>query len=139
MTDTTLEVLKLLTKYGTTNNICKRLKISRKKLMYYINLITKEGYLFDKEYYSDGDIKFYKKYLSDGDIQLYNNEYANKKFIYTKVNQIQPSGAKKEIRAVAISDLHIGNNLERIDQIKRIFEYCSKNDIHIILCLHNII
>ena len=139
MTDMTLEVLRLLNKYGTTNNICKRLKISRNKLMYYVNLITNEGYLLDREYYSDGDIKFYKKFLTDGDLALYNNEYEEKKLIYTKINQIQPSSSKKEIKAVAISDLHIGNNLERIDQIERIFEYCIKNDVHIILCCGDII
>ncbi len=38
-----------------------------------------------------------------------------------------------EFRALVISDTHLGNSLQRIDVLNSIYEYCIKNNIHIIL------
>ena len=39
-----------------------------------------------------------------------------------------------ELRFLAISDLHFGSECERVDLVEDAFNYCIKQDIHIILC-----
>ena len=38
------------------------------------------------------------------------------------------------MKVLAISDLHFGSVKERLDLVNKAFEYCTKNDINIILC-----
>lgn len=128
MTEKTLEVFKALTKYSYANNICKRLQLTRNKLMYYVDLINKEGYMFECKYYSDGDIEFYKKEYTINDLIQINKTY-----------EILPSSSLKQMHVLAISDLHIGNELQRLDLLDLVFNYCVNNNIHIILCCGDVI
>ena len=41
---------------------------------------------------------------------------------------------ESDLKTLVISDLHFGNELERRDIVDIMFDYCIKNNIHIILC-----
>lgn len=41
---------------------------------------------------------------------------------------------ENNLKLMAISDLHFGNSLERIDLLDQVFNYCTKNGIHLIVC-----
>lgn len=46
---------------------------------------------------------------------------------------------ENNLKLLVISDLHFGNELERIDLVNRAYNYCIKNNIHIILCTGDIV
>lgn len=57
----------------------------------------------------------------------------------SSTNTIYSLQEERDIKMLLISDLHFGNELERIDLVDRAFEYCVKNGIHIILCTGDMI
>ena len=55
---------------------------------------------------------------------------------YTK---IITSPYENKIKALAISDIHFGSQLERLDLLDRAYNYCAKNGIHIIFIAGDLI
>lgn len=83
------------------------------------------GMRYTRSYYSDGSIK-YKKISTMQALKSYMN-VSQSKTIITDINE-------NNMKFLLISDLHFGNELERIDLIDRAYNYCVKNGINIILC-----
>ncbi len=73
-----------------------------------------------------------KKYKADGTI---NYSFSNNEINYDK--EIIP--LDNRLRILAISDLHIGNELERPDLLYRAFNYCTKEGIYLIMCCGDIL
>ena len=88
-------------------------------------LLILKFFHYKRKYYSNGAI-VYKPITS---VMMLDNVYtSNEKSIITSPNEL-------ELKVLLISDLHYGNEFERNDLVDRAFNYCIKNDIHIIfLC-----
>ncbi len=85
-----------------------------------LRTLVDSGFSFKPEYYNNGDIKFTidkdLKYTQDRDGNIITNKSDNNCF-----------------EAVIISDVHLGSQFERIDILNRVYEYCAREGIHIIL------
>lgn len=116
-----LEILKS----GKTNNeICQELGIEPTQLAEELLKLRMMGFKCDRKYYSDGSIK-YKKLCSFKELPI--NSLVSKKAIITEFKE-------NDMKLLVISDLHFGNELERVDLVYKAYNYCIKNNIHIILC-----
>lgn len=121
-----LEILK----NGKTNSeICQELGLSPRQLAEELLKLRMMGYKCDRKYYSDGSIK-YKRLYSFKDLPV--DSLISKEAIITELQE-------NNLKLLVISDLHFGNELERIDLVNRAYNYCIKNNIHIILCTGDIV
>ena len=116
-------IIREITDNKSVNQICNRLNISRKKLYYYLQLLKNKGFVFKPTYCSNGEIK-------------YSLDCVRSIGTYNKMNDLDISMKEdnSDFKTLVISDLHFGNELERRDILDKLFDYCIKNDIHIILC-----
>ena len=116
-------IIKEIAENKTINEICNELNISRKKLYYYLQLLKNKGFIFKPNYCSNGEIK-------------YNLDCLHSINMYNKFNDLDISiePVDSDLKTLVISDLHFGNELERRDLVDKLFNYCIKNNIHIILC-----
>lgn len=122
--DLSSRLLQLVKKQKTNREICECLGISINELYDELLKIKNKGIFYSKKYYSDGSIKY--KYFS--------KKHGLEHTYYDQSRTIITDSKENEIKILLISDLHFGNILERIDLIDRAYNYCIKNDIHIILC-----
>ncbi len=118
-----------LIKDGKSNNeLCERLNISHQELYNLLLDLKNKGYMISRKYYSNGLIK----YSSEKNTQLLNSQKNIEKTIITDTNE-------DNVKFLVISDLHFGNELERLDLIDRAYNYCINNNINIIICCGDII
>ncbi len=125
MSELTMQLLKLVNEGKTINEIAEILNISHKRLYNIFSLIRNKGYEFDKKYYYTGD-----------------TIYVPKKRVLTdeqKGVDIITSPNDQEFEALVISDLHIGSIKQRPDLLERVYDYCVKEGIHIIIACGDII
>lgn len=119
----------LLTQFileGKTNReICKSFNISQRQLADYLLKLKNKGIRSTRKYYSDGSIK----YQNVSGVRSLNNcnNMGQDRTIITDTNE-------NSMKILVISDLHFGNELERLDLVDRAYNYCVKNGINIILC-----
>ncbi len=109
----------------TINEICEQLQLSRKQIYYILRMMEDKGFEFNRQYYDNGDIIYTPKTI------ITQNNQKNYVDIITKNSNT--------LRAVAISDLHIGNKKQRLDAIDKIYDYCVKEGIHIIFICGDLI
>lgn len=123
--DIVLVLMDLLRKGKDTEEICNILKIDNKMLYKLLLELKNKGVKFTKDYSIDGDIhyKFINK-ISD---------------LKQKAKTIIVPESVNSVKILAISDLHFGNQKERLDLVDRAYNYCIKNDIHLIFCGGDII
>ncbi|MBE6157457.1 MAG: hypothetical protein E7160_01530 [Firmicutes bacterium] len=124
MKDSTILLLKMIKDGRTLNEISEALNLSNKQLFMRLSMLKHSGFNFDKVYNYNGDIQ----YAFDNQINFNENTYIHRQ----EKNVIVPEDTKT-IRAVLISDTHIGNVKEELALIDRVMDYCAKEDIHIIL------
>jgi len=129
MSEQTIKLLELINQGKTCNEICQILKISSKQLYNNLTNLRNKGFFFKRKYYCDGSI-IYRTIKSR--LELIN-------YYESKENSIITSNSLKQIKALVISDLHFGNQLERLDLINRIYNYCTKNGINLIFCCGDLI
>lgn len=118
MSDLTLKLLDLIKQEKTVNEIAEILNLSNKQIYNLITTIRNKGFDFARKYYSNGNIIYKPK----TNIFPFNNS----------VN-LFTTPEEQTITILAISDLHIGNQLERIDLLNKIYDYCIQEGIHIII------
>lgn len=123
--DLTFILIELLKSNISTKEICDTLKVDEITLYNLLLEIKNKGVSFLRDYNVSGDIS-YQKIKKIKELKEANNKN-NTKTIYIPKNM-------NTIKTLAISDLHIGNEKERLDLLDRAFNYCVKNDIHIIFC-----
>ena len=125
MSEQTIKLIELINEGKTCNEICHILNISNKQLYNNLTILQNKGFYYKRKYYSNGAI-VYEPIKS---IKKINEFYtSNESSIITDSNEL-------ELKVLLISDLHYGNEFERNDLVDRAFNYCIKNDIHIIfLC-----
>lgn len=125
MTDLTSQLLKLINEGKTLNEISEVMNISNKKIFNLLTMIRNKGFEFDRKYYYNGDIIYVPK-----------TSFITENIIGTN---IITSPNDNNFEALVISDLHIGNNEERIDLLNMAYDYCVKEGIHIIIVCGDII
>ena len=119
MSDLTIQLLKLINEGKTLNEISETLNISHKRIFNHLTMIKNSGYDFTRSYYSNGDI-IYTPNIK-GNVRQYNNDV-----------DLFMSNDEEVLRAVVISDIHIGSDKERLDLLDSTYNYCLMNGIHII-------
>lgn len=129
MKDKTLKIMELIDQEKTCNEICQELNITNKLLFHYLTLLQNKGKYYKRKYYSDGEIIY----------NSINSVTELTKFLVQKNTTIITSPKETELKTLVISDLHLGNKLERLDLLEKAYNYCSNNNIHIIFCCGDII
>lgn len=117
MSDLIKRILELTSENKTINEIAYELNLTNKQLYNIFNTIKSKGLEFSKKYYYNGEIKY----------------TLNKNPINSVNHTLITSPEDRQIKMLLKSDCHIGSVYERIDLIKKCYEYCTKNNIHIIL------
>ena len=117
MTEINSKILELIKQNKSLNEISQELSLSHKQIYQRLQSIKNNGYNITPKYYYTGDIKYKINKTLD------RNE--NISIITTNLDQ--------EIELMAISDLHIGCTLQRLDSIDKIYNYCVLNNIHTII------
>lgn len=129
MNEKTELLINLIKQKKTCNEICETLNISSKQLYNYLTVLQNKGMLFKRAYYDTGDI-LYSQIFNLADINDANN---NKDII------LFTAPGSYSLKAIAISDIHYGNVLERPELLDKVFDYCAKNSINTIFCCGDII
>ena len=129
MTQQTIKLIELLNEGKTCNQICNLLGITNKQLYLKLKNLKNNGFFFKRQYYSDGSIVYFpmKRIIDIKDLKRDNS------------NILFTSHDETTLHCLAISDLHYGNCCQREDLINQIFDYCIKENIHIIFCCGDII
>lgn len=116
--DQTSRLIKLLKAGKTNQQICDCLNITSRQLYSELLNLKNNGVRHNKTYYSNGSIK-YGIISSVAGLEKHSIVLQDKTII-TEKNE-------NKMKFLLISDLHYGNELERIDLVNRAYNYCIKN------------
>lgn len=125
----TIKLLNLLKNGAFDDVIRDSLNITNLKLLDSLKFLEKEGFIIKRSYYSNGTIK-YKAIHSQNDMKNFKDRL--------HLHQIEHPNSET-FKALIISDIHIGNEDQRIKELDVAFNYCKKRKIHVILCCGDII
>lgn len=117
MTEMNFKLISLIEKGKTINEIKNELGLSDKQILKRLHSIKMDGINYLRNYYYNGEVN----------LELNKSIGVQPKITSLKLNK------EDSFRFVAISDLHIGSSEERIDLLNLIYDYCIKNNIHIIV------
>ena len=127
MSETTLKLLELIKEGKKLNEICTELNKTPKQIFNHLTLLKNKGYLFNRKYYYFGEEISYIPQVD----YLYSN-VKPETYLTTSQNC-------NRVKAVVISDTHIGSKYERLDLLNEIYNYCTKNGIYTIFHCGDII
>lgn len=107
------KIIKMISNNTPTDKILSTLRISREELYGYLAEIKRMGYVLCKEenYYFETDPM---------------------KLTVPSKNVFDLNVGSKYLKALVISDTHLGSIEDRVDIIDNLFEYCAKNSIRYI-------
>ena len=117
MTEINNTIINMINENKSLNEICDITNLSSKQLFYRLYLLKIKGYDFSRKYYYNGDITY------NINKDIYNNR---EKVLITDPKDIS-------FRAIILSDLHIGNEKERLDLLDKVYSYAIKNNYNIII------
>ena len=89
--------------------------MTNKQILRRLNDIKMDGINYLRNYHYNGDITFNLN-------KSFNSGFKNITNIKMK--------KEDDFRAVIISDLHVGSELERLDLLYQVYDYCNKNNIN---------
>lgn len=112
------QLLELLKKESTLDALQSKLKLSRKQTYNRIQTIENKGFNVERKDFANGITQFGVSQNLTKDL--------NTKVLYTLPDT-------NNLRVMVISDTHLGNSLQRLDVLDALYDYCAKEDIHIIL------
>lgn len=114
-------LIKLVNENKSLQEITRALNISKKQLFQKMTMLRQSGYLIEKEYYYNGDIRYNLA-------NPFNQKEPNHLTIKTKDNL-------ESIRIVSTSDSHYGNLKENLICRDKIIDYCTNTGINLIFHL----
>ena len=123
MSEQTIKLMELINDGKTCNQICEILNLSNKQLYNNLTNLKNKGIIYKRKYYSNGEI-IYKPISS---IKEKNS------CLLSLDNVLITPNKQTDIKFLVISDIHFGNDLSRIDLLYQAYDYCIKNDIHLVL------
>lgn len=116
MSDKSKLILELINEGASVNEIAAQVGLSNQQLFNRLEMLKFRGYLFQSKYFWDGNIRY----------------SLNKSLEKPMANLIMRQKDQK-LNAVFISDTHFAHLKERIDLLDCVYDYCLKNDIHLII------
>lgn len=118
MTEINNKLLELINQNKSINEISTTIHLSHKQIYSRLKNLRMHGFEFVRKYFYDGNIK-YK--------QIFNpNEKDENIALITK-------NSDQNVTIMLISDIHLGSKYERLDLLDKIYNYCIKRNIHIII------
>ena len=118
MTDINKKLLDLINQEKSLNEIANIMHLSHKQIYARLKNMKNHGFEFNRNYFYDGNIKYQ---------QIFNpKDKQNNISLITK-------NTDQDINIMLISDIHLGSKFERLDLLNKIYDYCIKKDIHIII------
>lgn len=118
MTETNIQLLRLINQNKSLNEIARTLNLSNKQIFQRLNQLKANGYSFTRSYYYNGNI--YYKLIKD--LVEHNNS--------TKIITLPE---KNSLKIMLISDTHLGSVKENIEALNLIYDYCIQQNINIII------
>lgn len=118
----TIELIKLVNENKSISEITQIMNLSKRQLFQRMTMLKQNGYLISKNYYYNGDIKYYL-------------ENPFNKNIKSNSLTIQTPEKLQKIRMVLTSDSHYGNILENLECTDKMLDYCTNQNINLILHL----
>lgn len=117
MSKMSLIVLELIKEGYSLNEIQKKLNLEPREFSNILKNIRDYGYNFTRTLFSDGKILL----------------KPNKTIEFPqRINKTRLVVNDRILKAIFISDLHIGSSFERPELLKKVYEYAKSHDIHII-------
>lgn len=108
--------LALIEKGHTINEIQNILNINNKEFNKILKMIKDDGFNLSRTYYSDGRI----------------NLKVNKSLNFNPKKTIRINVVGRILRAIFISDLHIGSIFESPESLRLVYQYANDHDCHVI-------
>lgn len=118
MNTQTQDLIELIKQNKSLNEISTILGLSNKQLFIKLSMLRNSGYVIDKNYYYNGEIKY----------SLSNPFKISDDTIYVTTPKDTST-----IRVLLTSDTHLGNINDNIECIHNMTEYCIINNIHLVL------
>lgn len=122
------DILELISLEYNSNEICELLDIEKQELYEELLDLKNKGLNLRRKYYSNGTML----YKTIDNVREYYDTKKNERTLITDFSE-------QEINFLVISDLHFGNELERLDLVDKAFDYCAKNGINNILACGDLI
>lgn len=122
MDNMTLKVIELISQNKSINEISNTLNLTNQQIYNLITHARNDGYFFRRKYYDSGEIVYVDK----------NDETIDKNTSTKNDTNIITNPNTTSLHAIIISDLHVGNEKQNLSAIYEIFNYCAKNNIHLI-------
>ena len=117
MSDVDEKIIEMIQNNATANEISQVVGISNEQLFNRLHMLKVK------------ECNLYRKYYYDGEIGYQLCKGTNdKKDICLLTRPID-----NEIKMVFISDLHLSNTKDRVDLLNQVYEFCSKEGIHVII------
>lgn len=133
MSESSKKLLQLIEVEKSCNEICDELSISNKQLFNHITVLENKGFEIKREYWNDGKI-IYKPYNF-----MTVRDYMKEKYQDPNTVELHLINKHAPLKCMLISDLHFGNKGEELALLDQVYNYCTSNDIHVILCCGDLI
>lgn len=117
MTSKQKEMYELLKQEITLLDLANYYNLTPKQIYNRVQAIKNQGYNVYRKDFSTGDIQFSIINSLKDDI--------SENILYTLPNE-------RNLKAIVLSDTHIGNSLQRLDVLNEVYNYCIINNIHTI-------
>lgn len=117
MTEINQKIMDMIKQKKSIEEISNMVNLSYKQLYNRVSSFNNQGYIISKAYNTDGTLY----YTLDNDNCYHLN------------NSFELFNEQSEVKFLVISDLHIGNITSDEEAINTIYNYCIKNDIHVII------
>lgn len=115
MTEKEMMIFEMISEGYFLNEIARNLWLSPRQIHQRIQKLIGDGYFINPLYFDDGNIRY-----------VFEENYEKH-----TINLSLHDSAK--FKALVISDIHIGNELENFSYLYKTYDYARDNDIHIIL------
>ncbi len=122
MTGSNEKILAMIKERKSIEEISNEMNLSYKQLFYRFNQLQGHGYNIDRTYNTNGNIGY-----SINGKSSFNNEYFE---LYNGLDKV---------KIMAISDIHMGNVRSDEEALNTIYNYCIKNNIHVIVICGDLI
>ena len=116
MTEKELRIMEMINNGNTLNEMAEVLWFSPRQVHQKIQKLINDGYVISPLYYDDGNIKYNFESSLD----------------YEHTINLSLTDSSK-FRALVISDIHVGNELENLGYLYKVYDYARDNNINIIL------
>lgn len=117
MVNREIKTMELIRQGKNNKEICNILKIDLRDLKNILISLKNKGVLYNKKYTLEGNTLYIPNKDLDGDTS----------------KDIDILMSKNSFKSILISDLHLGTREERLDLLNLVYEYASKEGIHLII------